>query len=434
MRHLFDQYSQPENRLTHALVSALANDSGLLKKFIRWATGDKSPISELNIVEQTLPGDEEPQDESEAVRRGLPDGWIYDTEGWCLVIESKIESPLNRDQLERHRRTAERRGFTRINLLALVTDLPNPATLNGTDVNVRRWADLYCWLLRERQSEWAGRLASYMEVLEQKLVRDNYLREGTLTVFAGIPFGKDEPYNYFEGKRLLRLAMDELRQRADLKEQLGMDSEGEGRSAITGRDGTRIWNFLSLRQARDAKSFTEFPHLTLGIHEDLLITIVTVPNGIRREFRRNLLAGGREGFCALFRQILDNLNRSLKRAEGAAPWVELVQRRYPSQRSEPILDARLQFDLRTAFDGQNGHGNAVKQQPHWLEAAYESLAEKNSNLQLGVGAIFPYDRCPDVHNPEILNHVANVWLGCKPLIEKLLTSETRSETQIAGGL
>lgn len=26
MRHLFDQYSQPENRLTHALVSGLAKD------------------------------------------------------------------------------------------------------------------------------------------------------------------------------------------------------------------------------------------------------------------------------------------------------------------------------------------------------------------------------------------------------------------------
>lgn len=102
MRHLFDQYNHPENRLTHALVSSLANDPNLLRKFIRWTTTEeRPPRSQLSVVEQTLPGDEEPRDEDEAERRGLPDGWIYDDDGWCLVIESKIESPLNRDQLDR---------------------------------------------------------------------------------------------------------------------------------------------------------------------------------------------------------------------------------------------------------------------------------------------------------------------------------------------
>lgn len=57
----------------------------------------------------------------------------------------------------------------------------------------RKWTELYRWLMQDKESEWAGRLISYMAVLEQKLVRGNYLREGTLTVFAGIPFGKDEP-------------------------------------------------------------------------------------------------------------------------------------------------------------------------------------------------------------------------------------------------
>jgi hypothetical protein len=248
MRNLFDQYNHPENRLTHSLVSSLANDPLLLGKFIRWATGLKSPSSQLTVVEQTLPGEEEPGDEEEAERRGLPDGWIFDGKGWCLIIESKIESPLTRDQIERHRRTAERRGFTTVHLLALVSDLPKSATLNRM-LSVRKWAQLYCWLRQERQSEWAVRLASYMEILEQKMVRDNYLREGTLTVFSGIPFGTEEPYNYFEAKRLLRLAMDELRKRGDLKKQLRMDSESKGRSAITGRAGTRSGTSCgSLRQ------------------------------------------------------------------------------------------------------------------------------------------------------------------------------------------
>jgi hypothetical protein len=420
MRNLFDQYDQPENRLTHALVSSLANDPVLLHKFIKWVTGEMAPSSQLSVVEQNLPGDEEPQDEEEAERRGLPDGWIFNNDGWCLVVESKIESQLYRDQLERHRRTAERRGFDDIHLVALVTVLPNPNVVSGTNVKVRKWTELYCWLLKEKQSEWVERLASYMEVLEEKLVRDSYLRGGTLTVFAGIPFGKDEPYNYHEAKRLLRLAMDELRHRKDLKKELGVDSERKGRAAITGREGTSIWDFLWLQEAQSAKTFTEFPHLTVGIQQERLHVIVTIPNGIRYRFRKNLLAGGRDRFCTLFHDVFDNFKTSLKGVEGAAPWVEIVQRRYPSQRSRPIRDARLEFDLRTAFRQPKVLGNAVKRQPQWLEATYDSLAKKNANLQLGVGAIFRYERCPDVRTPEILNHVANVWLACKPLIKTLI--------------
>src|SRR5271169_6849236 len=132
MRNLFDQYRHPENRLTHSLVSSLSNDPKLLSQFIQWATGERRPVSKLGVVEQTLPGEEEPTDEEESERRGLPDGWIYDGNGWCLIIESKIESPLTQDQLQRHRRTAERRGFTDVRLLALVTNPPKFSLLNGT--------------------------------------------------------------------------------------------------------------------------------------------------------------------------------------------------------------------------------------------------------------------------------------------------------------
>lgn len=417
MRNIFDQYGQPENRLTHALLSSLAADAVLLNRFIKWVTGEQSPSKALFVLEQTLPGDDEPTDEDEAERKGLPDGWIHDGNSWALLIESKIESALNPDQLRRHRRTAEKRGFINAHLLALVTELPNRSFAN--DVTIKKWTELYRWLLEERQSEWVRRFTAYMEVLERKLVRDEYLRGGTLTVFAGIPFGKDNPYNYHEAKRVLRLAMDELRKRSDLERKLGMNPEGKGRAAITGRDGTRIWDFLRLMSSSDTENFTKSPHLTLGIHQDLLLAIITVPHGIRRDFRRQLLAGGREGFSALFQTLLSNLNKALKDVRGSAPWIDIVQRRYPSQRAEPIIDARLEFDLRTGFRESGRGRNAVKQQPQWLEAAYNALSRKNSNLQLGVGAIFPYERCAAVHTPEIVNHVAKVWLACKPLIQKM---------------
>jgi hypothetical protein len=118
--------------------------------------------------------------------------------------------------------------------------------------------------------------------------------------------------------------------------------------------------------------------------------------------------------------LLENISKALKGVNGAVPWVEILQRRYPSQRSEPIIDATLEFDLRTAFGDQPGIKNLIKHQGQWLDATYDALSKRNSNLQLAVGAIFPFDGCPDVRKPEILNHVANVWLGCKPLIDVLI--------------
>lgn len=371
----------------------------------------------LEILEQRLPGEEEGNEE-EAERRGLPDAWIHNGKDWALIVENKIQAHLSANQLARHRRMAERRGFSDIRVAAIVTERPERLTREG--LRIIEWTELYSWLRNERTSEWARRLTDYMEVLERKLAEEEYLREGTLTVFAGIPFGKGYPYNYHEAKRLLRLAMDELRKRSDLKRDLRMDPEGKRRSAITGREGTGVWDFLPLAKAKSAKNFTEYPHLTLGIQRERLLPIVTVPNGIRREFRRSLLAGGKEKFCELFETVHDNFRKALGSVQGAAPWMEIVQRHYPSQRAEPVIDARLQFDLRTGFKGPKRWRRSVKRQPQWLEAAYEALSKKHSNLQLAVGAIFPYEQCPAVHSAEILNQIAGVWLACKPLIRRTL--------------
>ena len=95
MRNVFDQYTQPENRLTHSLVSVLHQDTGLLKSFLReFGPSDHPPPSRLQIIEQGLPGKVE-LDEGEAIKQGLPDALIFDDEGWVLVFESKISSGLD---------------------------------------------------------------------------------------------------------------------------------------------------------------------------------------------------------------------------------------------------------------------------------------------------------------------------------------------------
>ena len=80
MRNVFDQYKTPENRLTHALTTALAEDRELCKSFIGWVCGSTpTGRKRLEILGQRLPGEPE-TDEDENARRSLPDAWIHDGE------------------------------------------------------------------------------------------------------------------------------------------------------------------------------------------------------------------------------------------------------------------------------------------------------------------------------------------------------------------
>jgi hypothetical protein len=424
MRNIFDQYSQPENRLTHALVSSLAAEPWLLRRFVRWVTGHVGK-HKLEIEEQHVPGEEGGDDEEEAERRGLPDAWIHDGHSWALIIESKINAPLTNGQLKRHRHTAERRGFKDITLVGLVLRRPPRQPIDS--LKICEWDSLYTWIRKQKQSQWTRRFTEYMEILERKLVADEYLVDGKLTVFSGIPFAKNYPYNYGEAKRLIRLIMDELRQRSDLKRKLGMNPRRRGRPAITGREGNAVWDFLSLAHAKTSKNFTKFPHLTLGIEQEELTAGVTVPNAIRQEYRHQLL----ESFDRVIPEVGKNLGRTLARLNGASPWLHVVQRRYPAQRAEPIVDATLEFDLRTALEIPRRKRNSPKHQPEWLRAAYDALTHRHSNMQLWVGASFPYVDCAVVNSPKILDHIASVWLACRPLIRAALGSSSPRGAGIA---
>lgn len=415
MRNIFDQYSQPENRLTHALVCALGEDNKLLRYFIRWVTGKAGPKG-THIVEQRLPGDPElSEDESE--RRGLPDAWIYDDNSWSLLVESKVSAVLKNEQLCRHYNTALRRGFDDITLLAIDVILPKQKLPEY--VIFRKWSEVYTCLCKQSQySDWALKTARYMEVVESKWSVDGYLKEGALTVFSGIPFSNDNPYNYSEAKRLIKLVMGELRVRKDLKTQLGMNPHGIGRGAITGKDGAGVWDFLRLKTSNNKEAFTKYPHLTLALERDRILTIITVPHGIKTAFRRNVVDLGFEGFSELMADVNNNLYKVLIKTEGAAPWVIVVQRRYPTQRSAAIMDARIEYDLRTAFPTKGKQ--TVKVQQEWLKATYEALSRKRSNLQVAVGAIFPYRTCKMTSNKNIIDSIASTWIACKPLVDTLL--------------
>ena len=412
MRNLFDQYSQQENRLTHALAVCLDEDRRLLGLFLRLldAAPPVAPAS-LHVVEQGLPG-ELTVSEEESERRGLPDIVIHDGDAWCVLVESKVQSGLTTDQLNRHERTMRKRGFDRVTVVALTK-----AGVKVPDGAVGlTWCGLYEWLGGVGAGEWPSRLRGYLRAAEVRLAREGYLSEGTLTQFDGFKFAPDEPYTYGEAKRLLNLALGELRKDKSLIE-LGIDPNAPGRPAITGRDAHVVWDFLQLKDRPKGGDFTIYPHLTLGVHTDRLSVAVTIPHRVDRQVLARIAALDAAGLTQMHAAILRR-SRSLLRA-GARIEASAAQRHYKSQRSMPVEDAILRFKLETSLSERSG---PVKAQPQWAALFLQLFKDKRSNIQFQYVANMPWGT-PGLNTRESLEMIAGAWVAMEPLLNVLRGSK-----------
>ena len=287
-------------------------------------------------------------------------------------------------------------------------------------VIVRQWWEVYAWLCKHAApSSWARRCLEYIQVAETKEVEANYLKEGRLTVFSGIPFGRDEPYSYGQAKRLLKLLREELCQDKRLSKRLGADLEARGRSAITGRDQSSVWDFIPITHAHHAKKHTQYPHLTLAIRENCVAAYVTIPNGIKPRFRSKLLGSNLEEFESLIQSVTTDMVRLLKGVKGFVPEVAVVQRHFLSQRSPGVVDCELRFDGRTALPKTSRYRGRVKRQPQWVKAAHDALLHRRSNLEFRIGCSFPYDTCPTTCDKTIIRTISDVWLACAPIVHEV---------------
>lgn len=417
MRNIFDQYSQPENRLTHALISSLEKDPKLLRSFIRWSVEDVIPLKKrLYVIEQSVPNETEP-DELIAGKRGLPDAWIYTDDGWSLVIESKVASHVSFDQLKRHQETAEERGFIQSKLL--VIDISRKKRIPFPGVYTKTWREIYEWGIEHiKQSDWARSFTGYFEVAETKMVQEKYLKEGTLTKFTGIPFNNKHPYSYHEAKRLLGLILDELRTNKKLIQELGIDPDLPGRQAITGQQSSHVWNYLRLKESKNAKKF-EYPHLTLGIHAEYSNVSLTIPNGVKKEFADSLFNLEFDSrFIEVFSDLLSKGETILSMDKGIKPHMNVVQRHYPSRKSPPVYDARISLDFRTAF--KKNSTTATKYQPEWLKAVYDTMHKKRSNLQFQVGYEIYYSDSKIIATPKAMKFFEESLLALRPILNLIL--------------
>ncbi len=413
MRNIFDQYNQPENKLTHSLATSLYEDKKLLDSFLKTFCKNFFKItSNLKIEQQTVPG-QITRETDEKQKKGLPDAIIYNEEE-CLIIESKVSSTLTQDQLNRHEKTLKRRGFDKIKGIGIVVDLlPNVKLENWKQLT---WNSVYSWAHKEtKNSEWAKKLVDYFNVLENNMVEDEYLTEGSITEFTGIHFDDDNPYSYREGKRQLKLLVNKIRKNKILNDELNVDLKAKGRSGIK-KEGN-LWDYLTFNTGIKQKSFTDEPHLTIAMSDEFIEADFTIPYRIKGKTKKNFYSLSWVNFKNIVHEIALNFDKSFGISEGFQPHILLGQRRYPSQSSPAIHDARLEMDIRTAFkDISSKLKPTQKQQEEWLKVVFEINNNKKSNLQFQVGGRFYFNKQSLVNDKNADQILVKSFLACKPLI------------------
>lgn len=322
MRNIFDQYDQPENRLTHALASSLNRDHKLLKSFLfDLLQVPHRSINNLKVLTQSLPKHLEncftkPKDSKE-FNNGLPDIVIYDETGWCIFVEAKVASPICKKQIRRHFMTLQERGFKNPQGVVISVDSGQaciPACI------LENWNTVYKWLCKfDHTSYWAKETKNYFEILERRMNEENYLVTGTITDFMGIPFCKDNPFNYIEGKRILKLMMDSVKRRKKLNPSLDVNYNS-ARGGIS--DQKTVWDVLTLDPSGE-KRFEDVPHFTFGLTDSTLRVMLTLPDKVNKSPLLSL-----DDIRPLLSKIAFNLEEAKVNADLYSPTMNLIQRHF----------------------------------------------------------------------------------------------------------
>lgn len=162
--------------------------------------------------------------------------------------------------------------------------------------------------------------------------------------------------------------------------------------------------------------FNESPHLLLHVADNDVCARVILPNKVRGGLWTRLRSAR---LAHLVSPVLGEMAPAMANCPGMEPRLILKQRHWLTRRGPRFRDAYLDFDLRTL----RGHPDSgVKRQPEWMDAVQHVVANKASNLELQVGATFPYDHCPAIRTPHALDHVAAAWIACPPFIRWLLAA------------
>lgn len=391
-------------------MATFYHDQKLIRPFLHWLKVKDIPhLKKIDIGVQNLPGLE--QISLQGIENSVPDAYFCDNESWSVIIESKVQSSISNSQLRRHQEKAKKYGYDKNTLVVIAVDAPKkplPGVIYVT------WKSIYQWFIaKSPRSSLASYFTDYMEIYESKMLAQDYNIKGTITMFSGFHFTKDTPYTYREGKRLIKILGQEFRKNTRLVHSLSIDPSSEGRSKIKQGENGAVWDFIRLEKAKSEKMFTSYPHATMVIRPTSACVAITIPNGIKGGIKKILKENGLDQFYALLKNIEHNLHKPIKNVPDSKPIIYLYQRFYRSQSSLPRTDGSVEVDLRTLVNQDN---RKFRHQPMWIEAIFNLLTNKKTNMQFGIEARFPLSaKC--MQSAKALDVMVDAWIAMKPIIE-----------------
>ncbi len=388
--NLFESYSQPENKLTFALLQTLAADDRLTRRFLKWAVpGLPTPSGKVSLYSQRKP----------AVGRGFrasdpeldpanPDGW-FATDDLLVAVEVKKDpGALRTDQLKGHLRALMRREATRKGLLVLTPDHPEPSEIvalkglegaGGIPIWWRGWADVHRWICVEIDARGGERPGLGVFLLRR--FRE-YMEMSEVSGFAGVVF--DEGYDYRRAKAILKALRQEL---VPEVERLFPDLQ-HGRGQIT--DDGLVWDVFARRD-----QITKDPHFTLAVEDGGVLLALTIPDKATQAWSVLCnLASRPESLERAVREFLGIALRG-KREHRPVIRVELKQRHWRGRRGRPFEDARLIARLDVArFCPSQLRAKGVKEKDSWWQNLLTLLSDGKgtANWEFQIQSYFRSDQ------------------------------------------
>ena len=405
---LYDQYSNVENRLTHALLHTISCSASVLANFLREIAGIRrlSKRETYEICTQKVPFSHGDLETGEI--ESIPDAWIVDCSsqlGIAIEVKDK-KNALRLEQLQRH---ANRIGAYREKYLLIITpDHVEPKKARelklkaGRSLNVAwcSWDRIYRWLESNlvaksgKGSEESFLFSSMKDYLE---------RRSEVLGFRGIRF--PDGFNVIEAKNILNAEMEELEPTVRKKfKGLGEDR----RPAITTFSQEAVWDCF----AAVGSQFTRDLHFSLSIHEGWQDISLTIPNAASKAWTRLKTVVSREKEKAELRKILEQLRKRLPHL-----YLIFLQRHFRAMRFGTI-DGILEFSMDTLGGPFRNPKAKAKVLPVWWDAFQKAILRKTSlNAEVQFNARFFFNETKEITRPQFLRTAETTLLNFKPLYD-----------------
>ena len=408
---IYDQYSNQENRLTHALLHTIGSSTIILNRFLREVIGIKGSIvsQTFEVSTQKVPfshGDDKPEKID-----SVPDAWIISQNNaiGALIEVKDIKDSVRLGQLRKHlKRLANYQGkylfvlTPDFHMPAKVLQLQNesPATQH---ISWTSWGELYRWFQTLKS------ISAFNKPLESYLI-DAFLqyleRRWEILGFQGIVFNAGFDAN--KAKLILNDEMDALHGFV-IKQFPKLTCR---RPAITTFRKDAVWDCFGVND-----KFTHDIHITISIHETYQDISLTIPNAANKRWTR---------LKRVFSEIeLENKMFPMiikLRKDTPSVFMEFTQRHFHAVK-KGIQDAYLEFSMDTFGEPFKKPGSKIKEFPLWYEVLKEAIVKKKGiNGQVAIKCRFYFESTKNIKSVTFLKTAKKTLAAMKPLYHFLMTS------------